>query len=126
MKENTVNSEIEKYSEEIINDEKINIIDKQKNSNDISLIDADIVISGGRGLKGPDNWEMIEELANLLNAGTACSKPVSDMDWRPHSEHVGQTGIAINPDLFFIIKFLYLLQHQLINLISLMHQLFVE
>ena len=68
-------------------------------------------MSAGRGLKGPENWKMIEELANLLNAGTACSKPVSDMGWRPHSEHVGQTGIAINPELYIAIGISGAIQH---------------
>ena len=73
--------------------------------------DANIVVSAGRGLKGPENWRMIEELASLLNAGTACSKPVSDMGWRPHSEHVGQTGIAINPELYIAIGISGAIQH---------------
>jgi len=111
LQENLVTSEIENFSEETIEDNTINIIEKQKNSNQISLTDADIVISGGRGLKGPENWTMIEELANLLNAGTACSKPVSDMNWRPHSEHVGQTGIAINPNLYIAIGISGAIQH---------------
>jgi len=111
LKENNTTAEIESYSEEINEKGKINIIEKKKNSSQISLTDADIVISAGRGLKGPENWGMIEELANLLNAGTACSKPVSDMNWRPHSEHVGQTGIAINPDLYIAIGISGAIQH---------------
>jgi electron transfer flavoprotein alpha subunit len=75
------------------------------------LPEAEIVISGGRGLKGPENWGMVEELASLLGAGTACSKPVSDMHWRPHSEHVGQTGIAINPNLYVAIGISGAIQH---------------
>lgn len=77
----------------------------------ISLPDAELVVSGGRGLKGPENWGMIEELANLLGAATACSKPVSDADWRPHSEHVGQTGIAISPNLYIAIGISGAIQH---------------
>ena len=111
LKENETTAEMEKHSEEITENGKINIIEKKKNSNQISLTDADIVISAGRGLKGPENWSMIEELANLLNAGTACSKPVSDMNWRPHSEHVGQTGIAINPELYIAIGISGAIQH---------------
>jgi len=111
LKDNETTAEIENYSEEIEENGKINIIEKKKNSNQISLTDADIVISAGRGLKGPENWSMIEELANLLNAGTACSKPVSDMNWRPHSEHVGQTGIAINPELYIAIGISGAIQH---------------
>ena len=82
---------------------KLKVISRSESTEKISLPDANIVVSAGRGLKGPENWKMIEELANLLNAGTACSKPVSDMGWRPHSEHVGQTGIAINPELYIAI-----------------------
>lgn len=77
----------------------------------IPLPEAERVISGGRGLKGPENWPMLEELAELLDAGTACSKPVSDMDWRPHSEHVGQTGIAIKPNLYVAIGISGAIQH---------------
>jgi len=69
-------------------------------SDKVSLPDAELVVSAGRGMKGPENWGMIEELAQLLGAATACSKPVSDAHWRPHSEHVGQTGIAVSPNLY--------------------------
>jgi electron transfer flavoprotein alpha subunit len=82
-----------------------------KASNKISLPEAEIVVSGGRGLKGPENWGMVEELAGLLGAATACSKPVSDADWRPHSEHVGQTGIAISPNLYIAIGISGAIQH---------------
>lgn len=77
----------------------------------IPLPEAERVVSAGRGLKGPENWGMIEELAEVLEAGTACSKPVSDMDWRPHSEHVGQTGIAIKPNLYIAIGISGAIQH---------------
>lgn len=80
-------------------------------SDKISLPDAELVVSAGRGLKGPENWGMIEELANLLGAATACSKPVSDAHWRPHSEHVGQTGIAISPNLYIAIGISGAIQH---------------
>ncbi|WP_316788169.1 electron transfer flavoprotein subunit alpha/FixB family protein [Pedobacter frigoris] len=80
-------------------------------TNKISLPDAELVVSAGRGLKGPENWGMIEELADLLGAATACSKPVSDADWRPHSEHVGQTGIAISPNLYIAIGISGAIQH---------------
>ena len=80
-------------------------------TNKISLPDAELVVSAGRGLKGPENWGMIEELANLLGAATACSKPVSDADWRPHAEHVGQTGIAISPNLYIAIGISGAIQH---------------
>ena len=70
-----------------------------------------MVVSAGRGLKGPENWGMIEELADLLNAGTACSKPVSDLGWRPHREHVGQTGKAIAPNLYIAVGISGAIQH---------------
>jgi electron transfer flavoprotein alpha subunit len=82
-----------------------------RSTDKISLPDAEIVVSGGRGLKGPENWGMIEELAGLLGAATACSKPVSDAGWRPHSEHVGQTGIAISPNLYIAIGISGAIQH---------------
>ncbi|MEO6851575.1 MAG: electron transfer flavoprotein subunit alpha/FixB family protein [Mucilaginibacter sp.] len=82
-----------------------------RSTDKISLPDADIVVSGGRGLKGPENWSMIEELAGLLGAATACSKPVSDAGWRPHSEHVGQTGIAVSPNLYIAIGISGAIQH---------------
>lgn len=82
-----------------------------KASDKISLPEAEIVVSGGRGLKGPENWGMIEELASLLGAATACSKPVSDTNWRPHSEHVGQTGLAISPNLYIAVGISGAIQH---------------
>ena len=100
----------------IINIEKtsnnqVQIIQRNKSNEKISLSDAEVVVSAGRGLKSADNWDMIEELATILDAGTACSKPVSDMGWRPHSEHVGQTGLAINPDLYIAIGISGAIQH---------------
>ncbi len=77
----------------------------------ISITEAEVVISGGRGLKGPENWGMVEDLAKILSAGTACSKPVADMGWRPHHEHVGQTGIAIAPNLYIAIGISGAIQH---------------
>ncbi|MGV8879273.1 MAG: electron transfer flavoprotein subunit alpha/FixB family protein [Sphingobacteriaceae bacterium] len=77
----------------------------------VSLPDAEIIVSAGRGLKGPENWGMIEELADLLGAATACSKPVSDAGWRPHSEHVGQTGIVVSPNLYIAIGISGAIQH---------------
>ncbi len=82
-----------------------------KVSGKIPLTEAEIVISGGRGMKGPENWAMIEELAAVLGAATACSKPVADMDWRPHGEHVGQTGITIKPNLYIAIGISGAIQH---------------
>lgn len=80
-------------------------------SDKVSLPDAELVVSAGRGMKGPENWGMIEELAQLLGAATACSKPVSDAHWRPHSEHVGQTGIAVSPNLYIAIGISGAIQH---------------
>ena len=77
----------------------------------ITIADADIVVSGGRGLKGPENWHLIEELAATLGAATACSKPVSDMGWRPHSEHVGQTGKPVASNLYIAIGVSGAIQH---------------
>jgi len=77
----------------------------------VSLPEAELVVSAGRGLKGPENWAMVEELAGLLGAATACSKPVSDSHWRPHSEHVGQTGISISPNLYIAIGISGAIQH---------------
>jgi electron transfer flavoprotein alpha subunit len=75
------------------------------------LAEADKVVSAGRGMKGPENWGMIEELAKLLGAATACSRPVSDSDWRPHHEHVGQTGLSIAPNLYIAIGISGAIQH---------------
>ena len=86
-------------------------INKEKIEGDILLNDADIVISAGRGLKGPENWKMIEELAKELSAATACSKPVSDAGWRPHHEHVGQTGLKISPNIYIAIGISGAIQH---------------
>ncbi|PTX19949.1 electron transfer flavoprotein alpha subunit apoprotein [Pontibacter mucosus] len=77
----------------------------------VLLQEAEIVVSGGRGLKGPENWHLVEDLAKALGAATACSKPVSDLDWRPHHEHVGQTGITVSPNLYIAIGISGAIQH---------------
>ena len=77
----------------------------------VALPEAELVVSAGRGMKGPENWAMIEELADVLGAATACSKPVSDAGWRPHEEHVGQTGIAVSPNLYIAIGISGAIQH---------------
>ena len=82
-----------------------------KSTGTVTIADADIVVSGGRGLKGPENWGMVEDLANLLGAATACSKPVSDLGWRPHSEHVGQTGKPVAANLYIAIGISGAIQH---------------
>ena len=83
----------------------------EKGSGKVTIADADVVISGGRGLKGPENWGMVEELATVLGAATACSKPVSDLGWRPHSEHVGQTGKPVATNLYIAIGISGAIQH---------------
>lgn len=90
---------------------KTTITQTSKAGGKIPLTEAEIVVSAGRGMKGPENWGMVEELADLLGAATACSKPVSDMGWRPHSEHVGQTGITIKPNLYIAIGISGAIQH---------------
>ena len=83
----------------------------EKVTGTITIADADIVVSGGRGLKGPENWHLIEDLATTLGAATACSKPVSDMGWRPHSEHVGQTGKPVASNLYIAVGVSGAIQH---------------
>jgi len=83
----------------------------EKVTGKVTIADAEIVVSGGRGLKGPENWGMIEELADVLGAATACSKPVSDLDWRPHSEHVGQTGKPVASNLYIAVGISGAIQH---------------
>ena len=83
----------------------------EKASGKVTIADADIVVSAGRGLKGPENWGMIEELAEILGAATACSKPVSDLGWRPHGEHVGQTGKPVASNLYIAIGISGAIQH---------------
>ncbi len=86
-------------------------VKKQVNESGPVLTEADMVVSAGRGLKGPENWGMVEELAKELGAATACSRPVADIGWRPHHEHVGQTGIAIRPNLYIAIGISGAIQH---------------
>lgn len=90
---------------------RINVKTVNKVTGDIPLSEAEIVVSGGRGLKGPENWGMIEELAKLLGAATACSRAVADVHWRPHHEHVGQTGLAIAPNLYIAVGISGAIQH---------------
>ncbi len=89
----------------------VNVTAVDKATDKVSIADAEIVVSGGRGLKGPEHWGMIEELADVLGAATACSKPVSDMGWRPHSEHVGQTGKPVASNLYIAIGVSGAIQH---------------
>lgn len=90
---------------------KVQVTATHKITGEVPLTEAEIVISGGRGLKGPENWAMVTDLAKLLGAATACSRPVADIHWRPHHEHVGQTGIAIAPNLYFAIGISGAIQH---------------
>ena len=93
------------------NDFGVKVASVEKGSGKVSIADADIVVSAGRGLKGPENWGIIEDLAGVLGAATACSKPVSDLDWRPHSEHVGQTGKPVAANLYIAIGISGAIQH---------------
>lgn len=97
-----------KYAEQ---DFAVNIVSSEKASGDVLLPEANIVVSGGRGMKGPENWHLLEDLAKALNAATACSKPVSDMGWRPHHEHVGQTGVKVAPQLYIAVGISGAIQH---------------
>jgi len=90
---------------------KVKVISTSKASGEVPLTEAEVVVSAGRGLKGPENWGMVEELAKVLHAATACSRPVADAHWRPHNEHVGQTGFAIAPNLYIAIGISGAIQH---------------
>ena len=90
---------------------KTKVVSSTKPSGSVSLTEAEVVVSAGRGLKGPENWGIVEELAGALGAALACSRPVADAHWRPHNEHVGQTGIAIAPDLYIAIGISGAIQH---------------
>ncbi|KAB1063805.1 electron transfer flavoprotein subunit alpha/FixB family protein [Salibacter halophilus] len=105
-------AQVEEFSADL-GDSRITVTNVEKANTDggIPLTEADLVVSAGRGLKGPENWGMIEELANKLGAATACSRPVADVGWRPHHEHVGQTGIAIRPNLYIAVGISGAIQH---------------
>ncbi|NJB86540.1 electron transfer flavoprotein alpha subunit [Lewinella marina] len=90
---------------------KTRVVKHQVASGRVPLPEAELVVSGGRGLKGPENWSVIEDLAEALGATTACSRPVADSDWRPHHEHVGQTGVAIRPNLYIAAGISGAIQH---------------
>lgn len=87
------------------------VISQEKASGELSLTEADIVVSGGRGMKGPEHWQPLLDLAQSLGAATGCSKPVSDLDWRPHHEHIGQTGIKVAPNLYIACGISGAIQH---------------
>jgi len=90
---------------------KIKVLETKKPEGEIPLPEAELVVSAGRGLKGPENWGMVEDLAASLGAATACSRPVADIGWRPHHEHVGQTGVAIRPNLYIAAGISGAIQH---------------
>ena len=110
VKENAV-AGTEEVRDLSIANEDTKVISHEQSSGKLDLKEAEIVVSAGRGMKGPENWGMVEDLANLLGAATACSKPVSDIGWRPHTEHVGQTGKAIAPNLYVAIGISGAIQH---------------
>ncbi|MBI2968452.1 MAG: electron transfer flavoprotein subunit alpha/FixB family protein [Bacteroidetes bacterium] len=87
------------------------VTEVNKTTGKILLTEASVIVSGGRGMKGPENWHLLETLAGMLSAGIACSKPVADMHWRPHSEHVGQTGLAVRPNLYIAVGISGAIQH---------------
>lgn len=97
-----------KYSDA---DFAVKILSSEKATGEVLLPEANVVVSGGRGMKGPENWHLLEMLARTLNAATGCSKPVSDMGWRPHHEHVGQTGVKVAPQLYLAIGISGAIQH---------------
>ncbi len=94
-----------------VDEPKVKVVSVNKVKGEVPLTEAEIVVSAGRGLKGPENWKMIEDLAHVLHAATACSRPVADSGWRPHHEHVGQTGIQIAPNLYIAIGISGAIQH---------------
>jgi electron transfer flavoprotein alpha subunit len=108
--EKKANASTESFSPSIL-DNGVHVDSVEKITGKVTIADADIVVSGGRGLKGPENWGMIEELASVLGAATSCSKPVSDLGWRPHSEHVGQTGKPVAANLYIAIGISGAIQH---------------
>ena len=112
LKEHQVELSQEDFNPELASEDfSVNVVSVDKAADKVTIADAEIVVSGGRGLKGPENWGMIEDLAEVLGAATACSKPVSDMGWRPHSEHVGQTGKPVAANLYLAIGISGAIQH---------------
>ena len=112
VKESGGTAEVVSFSPELSEDLfKAKITKVEKATGEVLLPEAEIIVSGGRGMKGPENWKILEELAKELGAATGCSKPVSDMDWRPHHEHVGQTGIKVSPQLYIAVGISGAIQH---------------
>ena len=103
---------VDAYSPDVSDaDFAVQVLSVERESEGVPLPEAERVVSGGRGLKGPENWGMLEEMAGLLGAATACSRAVSDVDWRPHHEHVGQTGLTVRPNLYIAIAISGAIQH---------------
>ncbi|MTI19919.1 electron transfer flavoprotein subunit alpha/FixB family protein [Fulvivirga sp. RKSG066] len=112
VKETGGSAAVEKFNPELGDgDFAATITATDKAEGEILLPEAELVVSGGRGMKGPENWNMIEDLAKELGAATGCSKPVSDMGWRPHHEHVGQTGVKVSPQLYVAVGISGAIQH---------------
>ncbi len=110
VKQAPVQAEIETFAP-TLSEDHITLIGTEKFSSKVSIDDAAIVVSGGRGMQTPDNWHLVEDLADALGAATACTKPVSDMGWRPHSEHIGQTGKPLSCDLYIALGVSGAIQH---------------
>ena len=108
---NTVEASAEVITKSVAATAKIKVTAVHKVSGEVPLTEADIVVSGGRGMKGGEHWGILEDLAKTLHAATACSRPVADSDWRPHHEHVGQTGIQVSPNLYIAIGISGAIQH---------------
>ncbi|MBT8324937.1 MAG: electron transfer flavoprotein subunit alpha/FixB family protein [Winogradskyella sp.] len=108
--ENPTSASTEDFSPNIP-ESGVSTVSVDKVTDKVTIADADVVVSGGRGLKGPENWGLVEDLAEVLGAATACSKPVSDLGWRPHSEHVGQTGKPVASNLYIAIGISGAIQH---------------
>ncbi len=111
LKENSGAAAEEAFSPSLDGTAGVTVESVDKAAGKVTIADAEVVVSGGRGLKGPENWGMVEELAEVLGAATACSKPVSDLGWRPHSEHVGQTGKPVASNLYIAIGISGAIQH---------------
>ena len=110
VKQAPVQAEIETFAP-TLSEDHITLVGTEKFTSKVSIDDAAIVVSGGRGMQTPDNWHLVEDLADALGAATACTKPVSDMGWRPHSEHIGQTGKPLSCDLYIALGVSGAIQH---------------
>lgn len=112
LKENSGAATAETFSPSLGDEDfNVEVVSVDKATDKVTIADAEVVVSAGRGMKGPENWGMIEEMADILGAATACSKPVSDMGWRPHGEHVGQTGKPVASNLYIAIGISGAIQH---------------